>query len=201
MTVTERYQQTIVLPRAVQFPVEMLRPEGFEEDRLETWPKVTGRLECVEGRLLYMPPCEDLQQDTVTDVVVALGAWSREHRDFVLGTNEAGMRLNDATRAADAAIWRRADLGAYTDGVRRVPPVLAVEVAGEDEPEPMLMRKASWYLDAGVEVVWIVLPESRELVVVDAAGQTRLTTAAASPQHASLPGLALRVADLFVQIS
>ena len=124
----------------------MLPPEGFDADTLETWPKVVGRLEYVDGRLLFMPPCGDFQQDTVTDVVITLGAWVRRHREFVLGTNEAGMRLGDATRAADAAIWRRSDLGAYDGGLRRVPPVLAVEVAGADggDSEEALREKAKW---------------------------------------------------------
>src|SRR5215210_5945637 len=98
-----RYDETIVLPRAVRFPVELVPPPGFDPDRLETWPDVGGRLEYVDGRLLFMPPCGDLQQDTVTDVVITLGAWIRSHPEFVLGTNEAGMRLQGATRAADAA--------------------------------------------------------------------------------------------------
>ena len=36
---------------------------------------------------------------------------------------------------ADAAVFRGADVGEYTGGFRRVPPVLAVEVAGQDERE------------------------------------------------------------------
>ena len=97
-------------------------PDGFDEEQLETWPKVSGRLECVDGRLLYMPASGDVQQDTVTDVGITLGAWVRAHREFTLGTNEAGMRLRGATRAVDAAIWRRADLGSYRGGIGRVPP-------------------------------------------------------------------------------
>ena len=108
MTTSELYQETIDLPRAVRFPVELLPPDGFDAERPETWPKLAGRLELFEGRLLYMPPCGGLQQETVADVVLALGAWIRSgHPEFVLGTNEAGMRLLGATRAADAAIWRR----------------------------------------------------------------------------------------------
>lgn len=116
MSTAPRYDETIMLPRAVRFPVEMIPPDGFDGERLETWPSITGRLEYVDGRLLYAPPCGDEQQDTVTDVVITLGSWVRAHAEFVLGSNEAGMRLLGATRAADAAIWKRADTGAYTGG-------------------------------------------------------------------------------------
>ena len=128
MTAVPIYDDVITLPRAIRFPIEMIPPAGFDPGRLDTWPSVTGRLEHVNGRLLFMPPCGDLQQDTTTDVVITLGAWVRNHPEFVLGTNEAGMRLGGATRAADAAIWRRSDLGPYEGGLRRTPPVFAVEV-------------------------------------------------------------------------
>jgi hypothetical protein len=91
-------------------PSSSIRPPGFHPARLETWPQVEGRLEWVEGRLLYMPPCGDLQQGTVTDMIITLGARVRAHQEFVLGTNEAGMRLG-RTRAlptrpsGGAPIW------------------------------------------------------------------------------------------------
>jgi Uma2 family endonuclease len=202
MSTAPRYDETIMLPRAVRFPVEMMPPTGFDEERLETWPTIAGRLEFVEGRLLYMPPCGDEQQDTVTDVVIALGGWVRTHPAYVLGTNEAGMRLSGATRAADAAIWKRADLGAYTGGLRRVPPVLAVEVAGDatSDTEIALRDKASWYLQVGVVVVWIALPQSRSLLVVTSNGTTRLGAGESVPATVELPGLSLAVSELFLQL-
>jgi Uma2 family endonuclease len=202
MTVGTHYDETITLPRAVRFPVELLPPRDFDPERLQTWPRVAGRLELVDGRLLYMPPCSDMQQDTVTDVVITLGAWVRAHPDFVLGSNEAGMRLRGSTRAADAAIWRRADVGAYTGGLRRQPPVLAVEVAGtsEEEPEDLLRVKARWYLDAGVKLVWLVLPETREVVVFSARGETRHGARDRLPVDPDLPGLDPAVGDFFRQI-
>jgi Uma2 family endonuclease len=201
MAIAELYDETITLPRAIRFPVELLPPEGFEEERLETWPKVVGRLECVNGRLLYMPPCGDLQQDTVTDVVMTLGEWARAHPGFVLGTNEAGMRLRGATRAADVAVWRREDLGSYSGGLRRVPPVLAVEVASDDEPVALLHEKARWYLEGGVAVVWILSPRERSVIVVTPRGESRHEIGEKLPAHPELPGLSAEVAALFVQIS
>ena len=149
-----------------------------------------------------MPPCGDFQQDTATDVVITLGEWVRRHPEFVLGTNEAGMRLEGATRAADAAVWRRADLGAYEGGLRRVPPVLAVEVAGADEgdSEIALRKKADWYLGVKVVVVWIVLPRSQEVLVVSREGEKRLSIGKRIPAHPSLPDLSPRISEFFVQL-
>lgn len=196
-----RYDETIVLPRAVRFPVELVPPRGFDPERLETWPDVGGRLEYVDGRLLFMPPCGDLQQDTVTDVVITLGVWVRAHPDHVLGTNEAGMRIAGATRAADAAIWCRADAGPRTGGLRRSPPLLAVEVAGEDELEEALLAKATWYLSVGVETVWLVFPVEKVVVVVTGERVTRHQVGESLPEASALRGLAPRVDELFVQIT
>ncbi|HXV60127.1 MAG TPA: Uma2 family endonuclease [Vicinamibacteria bacterium] len=202
MATISRYDEVISLPRAIRFPVEMVPPPGFDPDRLETWPTVVGRLEYFDGRLLFMPPCGDFQQDTVTDVVITLGAWIRRHPEFVLGTNEAGMRLGGATRAADAAIWRRSDLGAYDGGLRRVPPILAVEVAGVDDGdlEDALREKAKWYLSMGAFVVWILFPERREVLVMSSKKEARFSADETIAAHPALPGLRPKASELFVQV-
>lgn len=58
--------------------------------------------------------------------------------------------------------WRRADLGAYDGSLRRVPPVLAVEVAGADDgdSETALREKAKWFLHVGVSVLFRSRPRS-----------------------------------------
>jgi Uma2 family endonuclease len=193
-------EHVVTLPATVKFPVELRPPAGFDPDRVETWPKVEGRLEFVGGRLLYMPPCGDVQQDVVTDVVLALGEWVRRHSEFVLGSNEAGMQLGGATRGADAAVWRRDAVGPYTGHLRRVPPVLTVEVGGEDESAAELREKARWYLSVGVPHVWLVLPEEREVIVISAQGERRFDFGARLPEVPELPGLSPAVADFFRQI-
>ena len=84
-----RDEEFVTVPATVRFPVELVPPDGFDPERLETWPRIDGRLEWVAGRLLYMPPCGYVQQVTVVDLVALLAAWVRGHREFVAGTNEA----------------------------------------------------------------------------------------------------------------
>jgi Uma2 family endonuclease len=188
------------LPRAaVRFPVEWGASDAFRPDDPATWPQVEGRLEYVNGRIRYMPPCGGVQQDVASDITGVLLAWVHAHPDFVLGSNEAGMLLGGDVRGADAAIWRRADAGQPT-GFRRTPPLLAVEVAGQDEGETALREKTRWYLEAGVAVVWLVLPESREVVVLTSHGESRQGTGSTLPPHAALPDLTPAVADFFWQI-
>src|SRR3990172_4679521 len=161
------HEECIHLPRGVvRFPMELRVPDSFRPEDPSTWPHLEGRIEYVTGRLEYMPPCGGVQQQTCSDVTALLVAWARSHPGFLVGSNEAGMKLGSDVRAADAAVFRRADVGEAASGLPRVPPVLAAEVAGQEEGESVLRSKARWYLDAGVEIVWIVLPESREVVVL-----------------------------------
>jgi Uma2 family endonuclease len=201
----------VVLRRTgVRFPVE-LRLTGFNADSLDTWPDVEGRLEWVEGKLLYMPPCAVTQQDVAADVVYVLRKWSETQPDFVIGGNEAGVKLGDDIRAADAAVWNRAEVGPSRGKLRHIPPILAVEVAGQDEDEQVLRDKARWYLERGVAVVWIVLPESRRVIVlrrfIDASGaprtdhESRHELGERIPEDPALAGLTPNVAELFAQLN
>lgn len=195
-----RYDEMVPVPSTTRFPVEVDPPAKFTPADPTTWPIADGRFEYVAGRLLYMPPCADVQHDVCGSLVTVLGAWAERRADFVVAANEAGMLLGDEVRGADAAIWRRAALGTHTGGYRRVPPVLAVEVAGQKEDEPQLRDEATWYLSHGVAIVWLVLPQAREVVVLEVNAEQRLGRDERLPEHPLLPGLAVDVARLFVQL-
>jgi len=70
-----------------------------------------------------------------------------------------------------------------------------------DEDEVQLRAKARWYLDSGVTVVWLVLPDSRELVVLTAGGDDRFGKGQRLPDHPALPGLEPLVDDPFRQVA
>ncbi len=198
---SEPVADTVIVPGTVRFPVELTPPDGFDPARPETWPAVEGRLEWVEGRLLYMPPCGERQQYTTADLVTVLGLWVRGHPDFLVGTNEAGMLLGNDARGAEGAIWRRADIGRIDDGFARVPPVLAAEVAGRDEGHTKLREKARWYLARGVTVVWLLFPREREVIVATRAGERTYRRGERLAADPSLPDLAASVDELFAQIA
>lgn len=196
------YEEMVPVPRiAVKFPLELPVPEGFEVDDPSTWPRVEGEIEYVGGKLLYMPPTADRQQDTSADVVTALGVWRRAHPEFAVGGNEAGMLLAGETRGADAAVWRKSDLGRHEGKYRRVAPLLAVEVQGELEDEQSLREKARWYSDRGVRVVWLVFPLSRTVAVLTPEGERDFRAGDVLPEHPDLPALVPSVGELFEQLA
>jgi Uma2 family endonuclease len=185
------------VPSSVRLPIELAPPPGFDPARPETWPQVEGRLEWVGGRLLWMPPCGVRQSARVWDVIGAVDRWLRRHPEFVGGTNEGGLLLEGDVRAPDLAVFHARDVDQSSPGYARVAPVLAVEVSGEREDEPSLREKARWYLAKGSEVVWLVLAESTEVLVLTSAGEQRCALHDVLPGHPSLPGLAPRVGDFF----
>ena len=147
-----------------------------------------------------MPPCADYQQDVAMDVAFVLRSWSEGHPEFVVGRNEAGMKLGGDVRAADAAVWRTDTATPRSGRVRTVPPVLAVEVSGQDEEEQVLRDKAHWYLEHGVSVVWLVFPAIRQVLVLTGAGETRYRMGESLPVDERLPSLQPRVAQFFAQL-
>lgn len=147
-----------------------------------------------------MPPCGYRQGATVGDVVGVLSNWARMHPDFGYGTNEPGFRLGEDVRAADAAVWRRSDADPRWPGLNVSLPILAVEVGGRDEPAAMLREKAQFYLSHGVLVVWLVLPEECQVVVLTRDGDATFRPGEVLPAHPALPDLSPRVDDLLRQV-
>lgn len=197
MAASSAYSEITIVPRiAVTFPLALPPPDGFVPGDIATWPHVEGRLEWVHGRLEFIPPCGKNQQRVSADVVTELNNWRRAHPEFVVGGNEAGMLLGGDVRGADAAVWRRGE--SPGNEFARIPPVLAVEICGEDESLADLLEKARWYLAHGVEIVWIADPARRRVDVVTAAGTTE--AGERIDESPLLPGLAPFVADFFRQI-
>ena len=196
----DTYRELTVVPRAaLRLPLVLETPERFEVHDPESWPAVEGRLEFVGGRIEYMPPCDGDQQRTTADVLGVLSSWRRTHPSFVVGGNEAGMLLEGEVRAADAAVWRRADVEAGSAFPRRAP-ILAIEVAGRDDDMSYLAEKAKWYLSRGVTVVWLLDPTQREVRVVTRDATCELGRGDRIPAHPELPELTPDVSDLFAQV-
>lgn len=121
----------------------------------------------------------------------------RGHRWLIC---HVGVSFGRDKRGIGVALWRRGDLGAPSWGFAQVPPLLAVEVAGRDDREPYLREKAAWYLARGVTLVWLVLPDPREVVVVSGDEERRYGLGEELAAHGALPDLTPAVADFLRQL-
>lgn len=113
-----------------------------------------------------------------------------------------GMFLGGEVRGPDVGVWTRQPGTSRSRRYRATPPLLAIEVAGADdaENEEALRAKALWYLTHGVRCVWLVLPATREVVVLLAHGESRLREKDVVPEPPELPGLSVPVAALFATL-
>ena len=81
-------------------------------------------------------------------------------------------------------------------GAPAIAPDAVVDVLSPDDRQRDVEEKVRVYMAAGTNVVFIVDPESRMVVVRDRAG-ARFLSDTHAVEHASLPGLRFSVRDLF----
>ena len=123
-----------------------------------------------EGELVIMPPPKHRH------TVIALRVYHAIH-DYLrinpLGQvfHEAGATLQKGdpmtvVRQPDVSFYRTEKAQAISPDAYAGVPDLAVEVISPDDKAKDLNRKLGQYQKAGVETVWVVLPDSREVQVI-----------------------------------
>ena len=119
-------------------------------------------------------------------LVVESGVWIERNPDTVRGPDVAFFGVESVPLAADI-------LG-YTEVV----PDLVVEVRSPNDSRRQLHDKAIMWLDSGVRVVWVVLPERRS---VDVYRSTRQVDTVAEPNALEggeiLPDFRCELAEIF----
>ena len=117
-------------------------------------------------------------------------------------SNDSGVILThdpDTVRGPDVALYE--DAAAWEElhpKYGEVPPILAVEVLSPNDRANRVLDKINDYLRTGVKLVWVIDPELRS-VTVFAPGREPLAVTRDGELTGgdALPGLAVRVGDLF----
>ncbi len=123
-----------------------------------------------------------------------LGATFGAETGFVLSRNP------DTVRAPDAAFVAAARLpaGDLPDGYFPGAPDLAVEVISPSEAAADVQRKVVEYFEAGARLVWVVFPDTRQVVVFRSARESLALSADEALDGGDVvPGFTCRVSDLF----
>lgn len=162
-----------------------------------------ARSELIEGVIHTMPPTfEDHGKYTVR-LTVLLGHYVFTHRLGEMYAAETGFLLArnpDTVRAPDIAFIQRDRLPPPQPkpGWVSVIPDLVVEVASSGDRPVEIRWKAAMWLDAGVRLVWAVLPGERVVEVYHAgAAVARIPDSGALDGADVVPGFSAPVSAIF----
>ncbi len=163
-----------------------------------------GKIEVVDGEIITMPPPGRKQGRVGARVIHLLLSFVEEkglgevfgETTYVLEGEPGHIRR---MRAPDVSFVAKANLPAGQDdgGYFYQPPDLAVEIVSPTERAGDVMRKVNDYLRAGTRLIWIVYPETRQVVVHTPQGATIYGEEQALDGGDLLPGLSVSVAALF----
>jgi Uma2 family endonuclease len=183
-------QDTTIAPWAELVPPrpsqEGIRP--MTVDDLLALPDDDGwQYELVEGRLVRMPPPGGEHGNIAGNIFGALWSFVTARRLGRVLAAETCFQLGpDTVLAADAAFVRAARLPARDSAEWKrywqLAPDLVAEVASPSQKRADLEAKARTWLAAGVRLVWIAWPDTRQVDVW-------------RPTDTSAPALTLGVAD------
>jgi Uma2 family endonuclease len=159
------------------------------------------RFELIEGSIVEMAPV-GMQHSAVAGMLYRLVDDHAHAHDLGHVTIEAGFVLEANTVVApDVGFIAKARLAQATpEGYFDAPPDVAAEVVSPSETPAQIRRKVRLYLQAGVQMVWVVYPEDRTIDVHRPGDPLVTVTLAAGDTlegRDMLPGFAVPVADVF----
>lgn len=161
------------------------------------------RLELVRGEVIEVPLTGGQHGDIVAAIFALLYAFVRPRRLGKLYANEVGFRIHqnpDTVRGPDVAFVTRdrVPVTGSPEGFWLLAPDLAVEVVSPHDCRSKVEAKTQDYLEAGVQLVWVIWPKTRTVTVYTLDAEPRIFTADETLDGGDvLPGFAASVAELF----
>ena len=162
-------------------------------------------VELIDGVLITMPRPNVKHGMLASLVVLRVGVFVEDH-DLGITTVESGYQPPDSTHTVlgpDVAFVSKARVpDPLPERFMPLMPDLAVEVRSPNDTYAQLREKARIYLENGSALVWIVLPERREVEVcrLDADGDMQSEIVGRDGTLSGeevLPGLRLALSRLF----
>jgi Uma2 family endonuclease len=181
--------------------IEILRLRATRRD-LSATPIDEYRYELLKGVLFRMPPPKPYHGAVCMRVARRLIPYCEAQGWLDRLTDNAGFDFtssgpDETVLAPDLAV--AADPPGGPDAAySTAPPILAVEVASPSESRQYLTDKAAFYLAAGVQLVWILWPDTHTVEAWSGANQVRALSVQETLDGGTvLPGFSCPVADLF----
>jgi Uma2 family endonuclease len=125
--------------------------------------------ELVRGEVIELPPPRKVHGIIWTKAGSILDRYTMERGKGYVAGNDSGVILQrdpDTVRGPDVALYEDADTFADVHPkYGEVPPRLAVEVLSPDDRIGKVIRKILDFLRNGVDLVWLIDPETRNVTV------------------------------------
>jgi len=155
-------------------------------------PEEKPYLEYVDGVVLQKPMPNANHRKLVTRFVVALDSYASRVGGDSGPEGRIAFPASSNYRLPDAALW-----GPGVPGGDDSIPTLAVEVRSPGQTIGELRQKCRFFRRNGVQVAWLVDPESRTVEVFEGGRDSEALAAPAVLTSAALPGFELDLASLF----
>lgn len=162
-----------------------------------------ARYELFRGELVQMTPTSDEHAELLLILGSYISPFVRQHKLGKAYGGDIGFRIrpDEATvLAPDIAFLKQDALppGGRTRKFLTGPPTLAVEIVSPHDRPDDVQQKARAYLEAGTELVWVVYPEARQIMVYRSLDKVRVLTLESSLEGEDvLPGFSVPVREIF----
>lgn len=171
-------------------PIKMTLDEFLESD-LEGY-------EYVKGELVPMPPTSMEHGRISTNLFLPLGLYVRENQLGDVYMPDTGFRVGERVLIPDIAFVSDARMPDDLSKASPVPPDLAIEVVSPTDALHRVVEKAFAYLDAGTQLVWVLEPRSKTVMVYRSETDiTLLTRNDTLTGENVIKGFSCQVAELF----
>ncbi len=158
--------------------------------------------ELVRGEVIEVSRPTRIHGRVCANTTFKLEVFARKRKKGYVVCNDSGVILEhdpDTVRGPDVAWYE--DVLTFDDLPTKwgnIPPRVAVEVLSPNDSARYITEKVTDYLENGVEVVWVIDPETKTVTIYSKTGVKKLTEKNTLTGGEVLPGFRCKVADLFV---
>lgn len=158
--------------------------------------------ELVRGRLVVREPPGTYHGRVQSTLNVLVGSFVRAHRLGAVFGQDTGFKIAsnpDTVRAPDLAFVRSARVGLISPrGYAPLAPDLVAEILSPDDRPGEVLTKIGEWLEAGVQIVWVIDPDRRVASVYRADGSvTTIATDGGLDGEHLLPDFSCALRELF----
>jgi Uma2 family endonuclease len=158
--------------------------------------------ELIRGELLEMAPPGAEHGDIASEIIVLLRSFAKQHKlgkvltetGFILNATPSTVRSPDISFLAAGKIPSEGLPRGFIPGA----PDLAVEVVSPGDAASEIQDKVQDYLTYGTQIVWVVYPQQRIVIIhyPDGTARTLRETDTLSGETI-IPGFSCQVAEIF----